>query len=149
MVRRHRRAQRTICRGGFITISAPLALGYDSNPGLVRTWRRNGIPLVSGPTPHGSFLFPLEDLTIVGAKEEDEGVYDCVITTDCGDATSAASTLSVCLVDFNCDDFVDFFDYGDFVNAFESGTPAADFNRDGFLDFFDYDGFVTAFETGC
>ena len=59
---------RTVCSGGFITISAPLALGYDSSPGLVRIWRRNGIPLVSGPTPHGSFLFPFEDLTIVGAK---------------------------------------------------------------------------------
>ncbi len=142
-------AARTVCGGGFITISAPLALGYDTSPGLVRTWRRNGVPLVGGTTPHGSILYPFEDLTIVNAREEDEGVYDCVITTDCGNATSAAAILSICPVDINCDDFVDFFDYGDFVNAFESGTPAADFNRDGFLDFFDYDAFVEAFEAGC
>ena len=37
---------------------------------------------------------------------------DCVITTACGDATSAASTLSVCPVDF---------DYDGFVTGFEAG----------------------------
>jgi hypothetical protein len=52
-------------------------------------------------------------------------------------------------VDVNGDLFIDFFDYGDFVTAFETGTSLGDFNADGFIDFFDYDGFVTAFETGC
>ena len=50
--------------------------------------------------------------------------------------------------DFNMDGFIDFFDYDDFLFAFESGLPAADFNRDGFIDFFDYDAFVAAFEGG-
>jgi hypothetical protein len=57
--------------------------------------------------------------------------------------------LLVCLADFNADGFVDFFDYDAFVNAFETGDPAADANGDGFLDFFDYDAFVGAFESGC
>jgi hypothetical protein len=48
--------------------------------------------------------------------------------------------------DFNQDGFVDFFDYRDFVEAFEAGADGADFNQDCFLDFFDYDGFVAAFE---
>jgi hypothetical protein len=59
-----------------------------------------------------------------------------------------------CPVDFNCDGFLDFFDYGDYVATFEGGTPpacqtSADFNGDGFVDFFDYADFVAAFEDGC
>jgi hypothetical protein len=48
--------------------------------------------------------------------------------------------------DFNGDGFVDFFDYDDYVAAFERGDPTADFNQDCFLDFFDYDDFVAAFQ---
>jgi hypothetical protein len=58
-----------------------------------------------------------------------------------------------CDADFNGDGFLDFFDYDDYVNCFESGAcPAgttADFNGDGFADFFDYDDFVRSFEAGC
>ena len=58
-----------------------------------------------------------------------------------------------CLADFNGDGFLDFFDYDDYVNCFETGTcppgKDADFNGDGFVDFFDYDDFVAAFERGC
>lgn len=48
--------------------------------------------------------------------------------------------------DFNGDGFKDFFDYADFIDAFESGSPEADFNQDCFVDFFDFDDFVGAFE---
>jgi hypothetical protein len=58
-----------------------------------------------------------------------------------------------CHADFNGDGFLDFFDYDDYVNCFETGTcppgRTADFNGDGFADFFDYDAFVAAFEAGC
>jgi hypothetical protein len=54
-----------------------------------------------------------------------------------------------CPADFNLDGFVDFFDFDDFVIAFESGDPSADFNSDSFIDFFDFDDFTLAFETGC
>ncbi len=54
--------------------------------------------------------------------------------------------------DFNGDNFVDFFDYDDYVACFEDGCGPdgldADFNNDGFVDFFDYDDFVYSFE-GC
>ncbi|XVJ59164.1 MAG: hypothetical protein HEQ23_07095 [Tepidisphaera sp.] len=53
-----------------------------------------------------------------------------------------------CPADFNGDGFVDFFDYTDFVTAFETGGDA-DFNQDGFVDLFDYSGYVSAFEAGC
>jgi hypothetical protein len=66
--------------------------------------------------------------------------------------TSDAATLTICAADFNCDGFLDFFDYSDFVECFETevcGGGSADFNGDGFVDFFDYADFVGAFETGC
>ena len=58
-----------------------------------------------------------------------------------------------CVADFNGDGFIDFFDYDDYVNCFETGTcppgRSADINGDDFVDFFDYDDYVNAFETGC
>jgi CubicO group peptidase (beta-lactamase class C family) len=54
-----------------------------------------------------------------------------------------------CPADFNRDGFADFFDYDDYVLAFETGDPSADVNLDDFIDFFDYDLFVEAFEFGC
>jgi hypothetical protein len=61
----------------------------------------------------------------------------------------AASADITCPADFNNDGFVDFFDYDDFVLAYETGTPNADVNGDGFIDFFDYDDYVLAYEVGC
>jgi hypothetical protein len=58
-----------------------------------------------------------------------------------------------CAADFNGDGFLDFFDYDDYVNCFETSIcppgRTADFNGDQFVDFFDYDAFVLQFESGC
>jgi hypothetical protein len=66
--------------------------------------------------------------------------YALVVTGD---------VVELCLADFNGDESLDFFDYDDFVAAFEAAAPSADFNVDGMVDFFDYDDFVAAFEMGC
>jgi hypothetical protein len=55
----------------------------------------------------------------------------------------------VCPADFNGDGAADFFDYLDFVAAFDAELPSADFNRDTAVDFFDYLDFVAAFDLGC
>ncbi|XVJ59475.1 MAG: hypothetical protein HEQ23_08735 [Tepidisphaera sp.] len=66
---------------------------------------------------------------------------------------AAANRRPECPADFNGDGFLDFFDYGDYVDCFENGVcppgRTADFNGDAFVDFFDYADYVTAFETGC
>jgi hypothetical protein len=58
-----------------------------------------------------------------------------------------------CPADFNLDGFVDYFDYTDYVDCFETGfCPPhndADVNGDGFVDYFDYDMYVGIFENGC
>jgi hypothetical protein len=67
-----------------------------------------------------------------------------------GAAVSAAALP--CGADFNEDEFIDFFDYLDYVSCFEGVCPPgkdADISEDGFVDFFDYVAFVTAFESGC
>ena len=103
-------------------------------------WRRDGAPI------DGATGATLE----VPASRDAEGLYDCTVRTACGWVASRPALLSIsCPPDFNGDGFLDFFDYDDFVTAYESGAPGADFNRDGFQDFFDYDAFIAAFETGC
>jgi hypothetical protein len=70
----------------------------------------------------------------------------------CGQTDSAPATLTVCPGDFNCDGFVDFFDYLDYTTCFQTGVcgpSSPDFNGDGFVDFFDYADFVDGFQTGC
>jgi hypothetical protein len=51
--------------------------------------------------------------------------------------------------DFNADGTADFFDYLDFVAAFDAEDESADFNGDQSVDFFDYLDFVAAFDAGC
>jgi hypothetical protein len=47
--------------------------------------------------------------------------YRCTATNACGTTASPAALLTVCAADFNCDGFLDFFDYDDFVAGFETG----------------------------
>ncbi len=75
--------------------------------------------------------------------------YPVIGTKEGNPATRARLAVTVRVgdpADFNGDGFVDFFDFDEFVIAFESGGPGADFNQDCFVDFFDYDDFVAAFE---
>jgi alpha-amylase len=57
--------------------------------------------------------------------------------------------VDLCPADFNDDGSIDFFDYLDFVAAFDSEDPTADFNGDSAVDFFDYLDFVSQFDLGC
>jgi hypothetical protein len=96
------------------------------------------------------------DLQLLGASSGknyfSSDYIPCVDANRDGEITSAEvlAFLETCcnLADFNCDGFVDFFDYDGYVDAFESAFPTADANGDGFLDFFDYDLFVDLFENG-
>ena len=128
------------------TISAPTATGF--------AWSKDGVPLTDGPTAAGSVVIGAgtASLQIQSAQPADSGVYACDVSNDCG-TNSAAASLVVCAPDFNCDGFVDIYDFSDFVTCFEGGTcpsgATADFNRDGFADIYDFTDFVNAFESGC
>ena len=124
-----------ICNDGTGSVSVA-----TSTPGASFQWRFNGtaIPGANAAT-----------LAFTNTDESQDGLYDCVVSTACGSVTSTAARVDVCRPEFNCDGFLDFFDYADFVTAFEEGQPRADYNRDGFIDFFDYIWFVDDFENGC
>lgn len=47
--------------------------------------------------------------------------FRCIVINACGDVTSEPASLTACAADFNCDGTSDFFDYLDFVQAFDAG----------------------------
>jgi hypothetical protein len=86
----------------------------------------------------------------------DAGGIDAIEISAATDSDWAMDHLQYgrsCPSDFNGDGFLDFFDYDDYVQCFETGAcppgTTADFNQDGFADFFDDDDFVAAFQAGC
>ncbi len=129
-------ADATVCPGGSTTFS----MGVIGAGTRTYQWRHNRIAILHANS---------QSYAVVNARATDAGSYDCVIRSSCTYLITHTATLRVCAADFNCDDAVDFFDYDDFVAAFEAGTPAADFNHDTAIDFFDFDDFVARFEAGC
>ncbi len=95
------------------------------------------------------------DSTVGGSLTSSHAIqYRCTVESPrYGTLVSNPVALVLCPSDFNCDGFLDFFDYDQFVACFEAiNCPpgkSADFNGDQFVDFFDYDEFVQSFETGC
>ena len=124
-----------LCAGGSLTLS----VGVDGQGPFSYQWRRNGSAITNAT---GS--------TYLLDSAADAGNYDVVVTAPCGNLTSRVATVtSTCAADFNCDGFVDFFDYDGFVEAYQTGGPGGDCNGDEFIDFFDYDCFVEAYQAGC
>lgn len=139
----------TPCTGGAVEFEVSPATGYA----VTFQWRRNGVPIAPGRMAGGSLAAGTTQprLRLSELRSADNGTLTCLVTNACGSAESPAVALAVCGADINCDGFIDFFDYDEFVTAFETGSPSriADYNGDAFIDFFDYSDFVAAFETGC
>jgi probable HAF family extracellular repeat protein len=78
--------------------SAEVAAG---NGPYTFTWRKNGVPIVSGPTGNGSSyqiiaISPTKShLQIFTCQPADAGTYDCLITNICGGSTTNGAVLSV------------------------------------------------------
>lgn len=163
--------------GQLTTINQLVGFANAGRVGLIMKGRQGGKPrgwsyqgadvwqsdIAGETTPTASLLAAAtagseRTLTVVPAGTQDrmgvdrdlDGFFDGDERAVCSDP--ADPTLypgSVGSLDVNGDLFLDFFDYDEFVDAFESGDPKGDFNRDGFPDFFDFDEFVAAFEAGC
>ena len=136
---------------GVVTFAVPITFGQPfrlgvyslafagqrSSGGFGGTWSRCSIDFSQGMTWNG----------VTGVYADGAPVSG--VTIGAASGTDWGAPYGGCPADVNGDGFLDFFDYDDFVSAFESGGSVADFNGDGFVDFFDYDDFVGAFETGC
>jgi cytochrome c peroxidase len=113
-----------------------VALGYTT-----QHW-----PLMPDEVAQGQVVFAQWFITDAGAVGGEALSAVGRLPIFCG----ASGCPSACgPADINADGFLDFFDYDDYVAAFEAGNMAADFNEDQFLDFFDYDDYIAAFEAGC
>jgi hypothetical protein len=135
---------------------ATLAVAAGGVGSLTFRWRKDGVDLVDGPTPHGSVISGAATaiLTVGHAQVQDEGLYDCVVTDDCAAGASSAAALAVQTKgNLNCDGDVDANDIDPFVLAL--ADPAtyqavyaycdladADCNGDGLVDFGDINAFV-------
>lgn len=129
------------CRNGSASFTVDV-LGAAGT--LTYQWRKNGAPIDAALNP--SAITPTLNLSNI----QSSATYDCVVTGLCNRTViSNPATITMCVSDFNCDGFLTFEDFDDFVAAFEAGQASADFNNDGFLEFIDFDDFVVAFEAGC
>jgi hypothetical protein len=109
---------------------ASFSVAADGGPGY--QWRRNGVPILGATAA---------TITMPAAGAADAGTYDCVLTNACGDATSNAAELAVCLADYTCLGGVTVGDIFSFISGWFSGLPQADINQNGTLevqDIFDF-----------
>jgi hypothetical protein len=81
------------------------------------------IDLTDGLTPSGATIIgsTTATLRILRPSPAEAGDYFCLVTGPCGSRASLPATITVCTADFTCDGSVDFFDYLDFIAAFEQG----------------------------
>lgn len=77
--------------------TAMFSVQATSTDPLAYQWRQNGGALVDGVTPAGSLISgaTTPTLSIDGVTPADEGLYDCVVSADCGSATSRAAALAI------------------------------------------------------
>jgi hypothetical protein len=142
----------TATQSGTITIDT-CGSGFDTKLALYSgTPCERGRPVYLTCNDDGcGFQSRIENYPVVAGREY--GIRVGGYLSARGTGTLNISFSAPCPADFNGDNFLDFFDYDDYVNCFETGTcppgKTADFNGDDFVDFFDYDDFVQAFEAGC
>jgi len=133
----------TVAAGGSAEFIAA-ALG---KPPLSYQWLKNGEPVTDGGGVAGA-LTP--HLTIDGVMLVDEGEYRLEVTNACGPVLSDPAVLDVtCPADLSQDGLVDFSDYLEFLNLYDSQDLAVDFNQDGQVDFLDYLEFLNHYDAGC
>jgi Immunoglobulin domain len=137
----------TPCRGSTLELSVTA-----SGPGpFTHEWRKNGEPLVDGPTPGGSIIAGAATpaLEISNVSSADAGAYQCVVSNTCGSLGSDATLAGVCDGDCDCDGTLGIDDFICFQTLFAIGEPAADCDANGQLAIDDFICFQTAFALGC
>jgi hypothetical protein len=120
---------------------------------LTYQWQRNGVDLVDGGDISGATATTLQ---IANVKAADAGNYHCVVTGDCGSATSddAALTILPVRADLDVDGDVDGWDFLTFSTCYngslkpprpECPNTDADLDGDGDVDGWDFLTFSTCY----
>jgi probable HAF family extracellular repeat protein len=155
-----------ICR----TNSALFNVIVSSPNPITYRWRKAGVPIDIVANQSAA----TDTLRLVRVQASDAGLYDCIVSTDCGSVTSAAARLTVrtciCLeadiagggdAGNEPDGTVDGTDFIAFINSFAIGDAAVDpladiagggdtgLEPDGTIDGTDFIFFINAFAIGC
>lgn len=88
-------------------------------------------------------------LSIGCASVTDDGRYQLVVTSACGNVTTTPTQLFVCVGDINCDGGADGADVETFFVAWENAQDLADVNADGGVDGSDVSYFFSKWAIGC
>jgi hypothetical protein len=136
----------------IIRLSVPAALTVAATGDeLTFRWFRNSRPFDEGVVSAGvrSGVFG-PTLRFEVPAVEHSGTYYVEVGNACGVVRSQhVEVVVACVSDFNANLSVDFFDYLDFVAAFDMQRPDTDIDNNGQVDFLDYLEFVEAFSNGC
>ncbi len=156
-ITRHPDPQSIAC-GENAEFFARVASGYT---GLPYPWRKDGVPLVNGPTGSGSSITNAggttsssvpPPLTIASASLGDQGTYDYAVLSPCVQGTSNGATLTVtgcCYPDCNASGTLTIADFGCFQSQFAAQDPYADCNASGTFTIADFGCFQSRFAAGC
>jgi len=140
------------------TVAFSFVLDPDYAPAYSYQWRREGVVLANGPTPHGSVVAGATSpmLVITGARPTDTGIYTATATRSlCGVPTvSTAATLTVggpacCVGDADGDGDTDSDDVVVFFAAWDAGEAGGDTDGDGDTDSDDIIVFFNSWDSGC
>jgi len=114
------------------------------------------INLVDGPIVLGGVLIGTSSGATTGACQMalvpsaiSTNRVRCIVSNDCGSATSDESTLSICIGDADCDQDTDSDDIVAFFTAWDQGEPGGDTDGDGDTDSDDIIVFFAAWDSGC
>ncbi|MFM9957761.1 MAG: hypothetical protein ACKVZJ_06775 [Phycisphaerales bacterium] len=134
---------------GTVCLADPAALSIASTgtSPITYQWRKGTVPIDTIGNPSAA----TPSLVLSGVGFADAGSYDCVVTNDCGNATSLSATLSV-LPDFNGDNAVNTPDLVFFLGVFGTSVPAfssADISGDGSINTGDLVLFLASFGSTC
>ncbi len=152
------------------TAGAAFNIAATATPLVTYRWRKAGVPIDTAANPSAA----TDTLRLVRVQAGDAGLYDCIVSTDCGSVTSAAARLTVrtciCLeadiagggdAGNEPDGTVDGTDFIAFINSFAIGDAAVDpladiagggdtgLEPDGTIDGTDFIAFINAFAIGC
>lgn len=120
-------------------------------------WRKDGVPLADGPTPHGSLIEGTREggLRISHTGPADSGSYDCVVSNLCGSVVTEPARVEIasCFGDLNCSGSIGVDDLALLLANFGTHPPdgfeRGDLNEDGTVNLGDISILMNEFGRDC
>ncbi len=131
---------------GCLDGSWNLSIGFSGPVSTRLQWRRDGENLVESAELTGTTTYRLDFRQGHAAMA---GVYDCVLTSECGTVVSAGAEVRICRADADCGGGIDGGDVEAYFDLWAGGRSGADLNADGGVDSEDVRLFFELWEAGA